>query len=94
MIFRMRKNLAPMLRNALLAGSALLLASCTYDMVRMNEQRSCAGMPQAEATRCRARTADTKAEYEAKRKQLRESLDGAASQPPADPRYEQWLPDL
>jgi hypothetical protein len=47
-------------------------------------------MPQTEATRCYSRTQDTKAEYDAKRKQLK--ADAEKSRKPVDPRYEQWIP--
>jgi outer membrane biogenesis lipoprotein LolB len=94
MIPEMRTDLTPRLRNAALVAAALLLTACTYDTVRMHAQQDCFGMPQSEATRCQARTAETRAEYETRRRQLKESLDGKAAKPAADPRYEQWLPDL
>ncbi len=94
MIPEVKANPAMKLRNALLVAGVLLLTACTYDTVRMHEQRNCSGMPQSVATRCYARTADTRAEYEAKRRKLKESLAGSAEKPATDPRYEQWLPDL
>ena len=48
-------------------------------------------MPQSESARCYARTQDTKAEYDAKRSKLKQSLEGKPDRP-TDPRYEQWIP--
>lgn len=48
-------------------------------------------MPQTEATHCYSRTQDTKAEYDAKRKKLKEAAEKSSNKP-ADPRYEQWIP--
>jgi hypothetical protein len=48
-------------------------------------------MPQSESARCYARTQDTKAEYDAKRSKLKQSLESKPDRP-TDPRYEQWIP--
>ena len=68
-----------------------LLAACTYDGMRMGERQRCSAMPQSESARCYARTQDTKAEYDAKRSKLKQSLEGKPDRP-TDLRYEQWIP--
>jgi hypothetical protein len=70
---------------------AVLVSACSYDSVRLNERQKCGAMPQTEATRCYSRTQDTKAEYDAKRKKVKEAAEKPGNQP-ADPRYEQWIP--
>ena len=68
-----------------------LFAACTYDSIRTHEHQRCGAMPQSESARCYARTQDTKAEYDAKRSKLKESMEGKPGNP-TDPRYEQWIP--
>jgi hypothetical protein len=74
-------------------GLALLgfVAGCSYESIRLHERGRCGAMPQSESTRCYSRTQDTQAEYEAKRRKLRES-GGKEGERPVDPRYEQWIP--
>jgi hypothetical protein len=69
----------------------VLLSACSYDSVRLNERQKCGAMPQTEATRCYSRTQDTRAEYNAKRKKVKEAA-GKPGNKSADPRYEQWIP--
>ena len=77
---------------ALIAMTCIqLLAACTYDGIRMDERQRCGAMPQSESARCYARTQDTKAEYDAKRSKLKQSLESKPDRP-TDPRYEQWIP--
>jgi hypothetical protein len=57
----------------------------------MGERRKCGAMPQSEAARCYSRTQDTKSEYDAKREQLKGSVQKPQTKP-TDPRYEQWVP--
>ncbi len=68
-----------------------LFAGCTYDSVRMNERQRCGRMLQTQAERCYARTKDTKAEFEAKRRELKQSLDQPQDKP-TDSRYKEWIP--
>jgi hypothetical protein len=57
----------------------------------MHERGRCGAMPQSESARCYGRTRDTQAEYEAKRKQLKDS-GSKGEDKPVDPRYQQWIP--
>ena len=74
----------------LLAASAAL-TGCTYDSVRMRERSRCGAMPQTQAQACYSRTQDTKAEFEAKRRALKES-NAKQDTKPQDERYEKWIP--
>lgn len=74
-----------------IAAFLLFLSGCTYESVRMHQRQRCGAMPQSEGSRCYTRTQDTRAEYEAKRAQLKQSLE-AGREKTADPRYEQWIP--
>jgi hypothetical protein len=81
----------------LIAGlvCAQLLAGCTYESVRASERRRCAAMPQSQAELCYRRTAVTAAEYEARREELRRSVEGSVEGPEEearDPRFEKWVP--
>ena len=79
----------------LAAGFACLqaLSACSYDGLRMVERGRCAAMPQSLGERCYQRTQDTKAEYDDKRAQLKQSLEkDDAAKAPSDPRYDAWLP--
>jgi hypothetical protein len=52
-------------------------------------------MLDSERERCYRRTADTKAEYEAQRSELRRSVEGRGAQEDragVDPRHEEWIP--
>ena len=68
-----------------------LLAACTYDGIRMDERQRCGAMRQSESAGCYARTHDSKAEYDAKRSKLKQSLESKPDKP-TDARYEQWIP--
>ena len=80
-----------LLRTVIAVTGMQLLTACTYDGIRMDERQRCGAMPQSESARCYARTQDTKAEYDAKRSKLKQSLEGKPDKP-TDPRYEQWIP--
>jgi hypothetical protein len=69
----------------------LLVAGCSYESIRLHERQRCGAMPESQASQCYGRTRDTRPEYEAKRRQLEQSLKGAEAKP-ADPRYEDWIP--
>jgi hypothetical protein len=66
------------------------VAGCSFEGIRMHERQRCGAMPESLATQCYRRTQDTKAEYEAKRRQLEHAVKDAEKRP--DPRYEQWIP--
>lgn len=68
-----------------------LLAGCTYDSIRMHERGRCGAMPQSQAQTCYSRTQDTKAEYDAKRRALKDSAK-KGDEKPVDERYENWIP--
>jgi hypothetical protein len=68
-----------------------LLMGCSYDSIRMHERSRCGAMPQSQAQACYGRTQDTKAEYDAKRRPLKNSAK-KDEEKPKDARYEQWIP--
>lgn len=67
------------------------LTGCSYDSIRMQERRRCAAMPQSQAQSCYSRTQDTKAEYDSKRRALKDSIK-KSEEKPVDERYEKWIP--
>lgn len=72
-----------------------LLAGCSFEGIRMGERRRCVAMPQSASERCLQRTAMTKAEYDARRVELKRSLEGkdrARREAAPESRYEQWVP--
>jgi hypothetical protein len=83
-------NRAIALLVAVCAGCLLLAAGCTYESIRMHERSRCGAMPQSQSQQCYSRTQDTQAEYNAKRRKLKES--GNSDKAAPDPRYEQWIP--
>jgi hypothetical protein len=75
---------------ALLCVSAVL-GGCSYDSIRMHERSRCGAMPQSQAQSCYSRTQDTKAEYDTKRRALKDSAKKGGEKP-VDERYEKWIP--
>ncbi|MCC6633187.1 MAG: hypothetical protein IT482_14075 [Gammaproteobacteria bacterium] len=89
----MRKVKAGCVNARLVMGllGMLLVAGCSFESIRLHERQRCAAMPQSQASQCYSRTRDTRSEYEAKRRQLEQSL----KNPPekvVDPRFEEWMP--
>lgn len=76
---------------AFLLAAFAALTGCTYDSVRMRERSRRGAMPQTQAQACYSRTQDTKAEFEAKRRALKES-NAKQDTKPQDERYEKWIP--
>jgi hypothetical protein len=68
-----------------------LLMACSYDSIRMHERSRCGAMPQSQAQACYGRTQDTKAEYDAKRRALKNSA-RKDKEMLVDERYDQWIP--
>jgi hypothetical protein len=71
--------------------SASLLVGCSYNSVRMHERSRCGAMPQSQAQTCYSRTQDTKAEYDSKRRALKDSVKENEKKP-VDEQYEKWIP--
>lgn len=83
-----------LMNNRLTAGCLLLaslLAACTYDTIRMAERQQCAAMPDSQRGDCYQRTEMTKAQYDARRRELKRAQNADPAKP-ADPRYQDWLP--
>jgi hypothetical protein len=76
---------------AALLITAGLVSGCSYDSIRMHERSRCGAMPQSQAKTCYSRTQDTKAEYDAKRRALKDSTKDKEGKP-VDERYEKWIP--
>jgi hypothetical protein len=75
-----------------LALLVLSLSACTtYDTVRMAEREKCAAMPASQSASCYERTAMTKSQYDARRRELKRELEEQKDQP-ADSRYSDWVP--
>jgi hypothetical protein len=78
-------------RTAICLTLSGLLMACSYDSIRMHERSRCGAMPQSQAQACYGRTQATKAEYDAKRRALRDSAK-KGEEKPVDERYDQWIP--
>ena len=78
-------------RTAVVLVLSGLLMACSYDSIRMHERSRCGAMPQSQAQACYGRTQDTKAEYDAKRRALKNSAK-QGEEKPVDERYDQWIP--
>lgn len=76
---------------AVILVAAGFVTGCSYDSIRMHERSRCGAMPQSQASACYSRTQDTKAEYDAKRRALKESSKDKGGKP-VDERYEKWIP--
>lgn len=72
-------------------ASLVLLTGCSYDSIRMHQRSRCGAMLESQAQACYSKTQDTKAEYEARRRALRESVRKVENKP-VDERYEKWVP--
>lgn len=68
-----------------------VLMACSYDGIRMRERSRCGAMPQTQAETCYSRTQDSKAEYDAKRRALKDSTKREDAKP-VDERYDKWIP--
>lgn len=75
----------------LLLAAAALLAACTYDSIRMHERHRCDAMPETLAKSCYSRTSDSRADFEAKRRALKDSVKQEDPKP-MDERYDRWIP--
>ncbi len=57
----------------------------------MHERSRCGAMPQSQAQTCYSKTQDTKSEYDAKRRALKDAKKEQDGKP-VDERYEKWIP--